>query len=40
MINKEGIVFAAVIAIFAILFIAQLIVAGYAISNAKKRKNY
>ena len=39
MMNKEGIVFASVIAFFAILFIAQIILIGYAILNTKKSKN-
>lgn len=39
MMNKEGIVFEFVIAFFAILFIAQVILLGYAILNTKKSKN-
>lgn len=39
MINKEGILFTTVIAFFAILYIAQIIVVGYVITS-KKSKHY
>lgn len=36
MVNKEGILFIATIAFFVILYVAQIVIAGYIIKNTNK----